>query len=84
MLPFEKPIVELEQKLRELESFSEGQDIDVAVEIEVNIYADGVVRCQHRRAILTHMNHELDYGDLARRLPPGVEPAYDGMILDLP
>jgi phosphoribosyl 1,2-cyclic phosphate phosphodiesterase len=36
------------------------------------------------RAILTHMSHELDYHDLARRLPPGVEPAYDGMVIELP
>jgi len=35
------------------------------------------------RAILTHMNHELDYFALARRLPPGVEPAYDGMVIDI-
>jgi phosphoribosyl 1,2-cyclic phosphate phosphodiesterase len=35
------------------------------------------------RAILTHMNHEIDYHDLKGRLPPGVEPGYDGMVLDL-
>ena len=35
-----------------------------------------------RRAILTHMNHELDYAELKDRLPAGVEPAYDGMVLD--
>ncbi|MBU0678046.1 MAG: acetyl-CoA carboxylase carboxyltransferase subunit alpha [Verrucomicrobia bacterium] len=33
-LPFEKPIIELEEKLKELESFSETQDIDVSLEIE--------------------------------------------------
>lgn len=33
-LPFEKPIVELEQKVQELRSFSESQDIDVSQEIE--------------------------------------------------
>jgi len=36
------------------------------------------------RAVLTHMNHELDYWDLRARLPRGVEPAYDGMVLELP
>lgn len=36
-----------------------------------------------KRAILTHMNHEMDYADLTRRLPRGVEPAYDGMVLDI-
>ena len=34
MLPFEKPIVELENKLSELRSFSENSDIDVSSEIE--------------------------------------------------
>jgi phosphoribosyl 1,2-cyclic phosphate phosphodiesterase len=38
-------------------------------------------RIRPRRAILTHMNHELDYPELKRRLPEGVEPAYDGMVL---
>jgi acetyl-CoA carboxylase carboxyl transferase subunit alpha len=33
-LPFEKPIVELENKLKELSQFSESQKIDVANEIE--------------------------------------------------
>ena len=34
VLPFEKPIVELENKLDELRSFSETQDIDVSSEIK--------------------------------------------------
>ena len=42
------------------------------------------LRLQPRRALLTHMNHEIAYRDLAARLPAGVEPAYDGMVLDLP
>ncbi len=33
-LPFEKPITELENKLRELRTFSENQDIDVSLEIQ--------------------------------------------------
>lgn len=33
-LPFEKPIIELENKLKELSQFSEDQKIDVATEIE--------------------------------------------------
>ncbi len=33
-LPFEKPIVELEKKLKELSQFSENQKIDVSTEIE--------------------------------------------------
>lgn len=33
-LPFEKPITELENKLRELRTFSEDQEIDVSLEIQ--------------------------------------------------
>jgi phosphoribosyl 1,2-cyclic phosphate phosphodiesterase len=40
-------------------------------------------RIKPRRAILTHMNHELDYHQLKARLPDGVEPAYDGMVLTI-
>jgi phosphoribosyl 1,2-cyclic phosphate phosphodiesterase len=36
-----------------------------------------------RRAILTHMTVFMDYGTLVRDLPPGVEPAYDGMAIDV-
>lgn len=35
------------------------------------------------RAILTHMNHQADYDVLAAKLPPGVEPGYDGLVLEL-
>lgn len=34
-------------------------------------------------AVLTHMSHEVDYADWITRLPPGVEPAVDGMVLEL-
>jgi len=37
-----------------------------------------------RRAILTNLHNDLDYAELAAYLPAGVEPAYDGMQLDLP
>ena len=36
-----------------------------------------------RRAILTHMSHDLDYDRLAATLPAGIEPAFDGMIIDI-
>jgi phosphoribosyl 1,2-cyclic phosphate phosphodiesterase len=36
-----------------------------------------------KRAFLTHMGHELEYNELAGRLPAGVMPAYDGLILAL-
>ena len=36
-----------------------------------------------RRTFLIHMGHELEYSELAGALPPGVEPAYDGLGLDI-
>ena len=41
-------------------------------------------RVAPERAILTHMNHSLEYEALARTLPDGVEPAYDGMVIEIP
>ncbi len=40
-----------------------------------------VERMKPKRAILTHMHIDLDYASLLAELPPGVEPAYDGMVL---
>jgi phosphoribosyl 1,2-cyclic phosphate phosphodiesterase len=38
-----------------------------------------IKRLQPRRAILTNMHVDMDYDTLARELPEGVEPAFDGM-----
>lgn len=40
---------------------------------------DWIARVRPRRAILTNMHIDLDFRDLASKLPPGVEPAYDGL-----
>ena len=40
-------------------------------------------RVRPARALLTHMSHEVDYADWIARLPPGVEPAVDGMVLEV-
>ena len=40
-----------------------------------------IERIKPKRAVLTHMHVDLDYEALARELPQGVEPAYDGMVL---
>jgi phosphoribosyl 1,2-cyclic phosphate phosphodiesterase len=42
-----------------------------------------IERVRPKRAILTHLNHTLDYADLAARCPPGVEPGYDGLTVEL-
>jgi phosphoribosyl 1,2-cyclic phosphate phosphodiesterase len=36
-----------------------------------------------KRAILTHMNHSVEYGAWAARLPAGVEPGYDGLEIEI-
>jgi phosphoribosyl 1,2-cyclic phosphate phosphodiesterase len=42
-----------------------------------------IARVRPKRAVLTHLHADLDYEALCRRLPPSVEPAYDGMRIDL-
>jgi phosphoribosyl 1,2-cyclic phosphate phosphodiesterase len=42
-----------------------------------------VERLKPKRTILTHMSPRLDYQTLCRTLPPGIEPGYDGMVIDL-
>lgn len=37
-----------------------------------------------KRTVLTHMNHELEYEDLRKRLPANIEPGYDGLVIHLP
>jgi len=40
-------------------------------------------RVRPERAILTHMTWDMDYATLQAELPPGVEPAYDGMVVEI-
>ncbi|MBL8832173.1 MAG: MBL fold metallo-hydrolase [Rhodospirillales bacterium] len=40
-------------------------------------------RVAPRRAVLTHMNHRVDYDAWRARLPATVEPAFDGMVLEI-
>ncbi len=40
-------------------------------------------RIQARRTVLTHMGTDMDWDWLVANLPPGVEPGYDGLVLDL-
>lgn len=37
-----------------------------------------------RHTILTHMNHLVDYDVIKARCPAGVEPAYDGLVIEIP
>jgi phosphoribosyl 1,2-cyclic phosphate phosphodiesterase len=42
-----------------------------------------IERVKPKRTVLTHMTPDLDYQRLKRELPQGVEPGYDGMVLDV-
>jgi len=42
-----------------------------------------IARVAPKRAILTNMHVDMDYDTLKRELPPGVEPAFDGMVVTL-
>ena len=42
-----------------------------------------IERIKPRRAILTNLHSDLDYEALRVSLPAGIEPAYDGMQLEL-
>lgn len=42
-----------------------------------------IARVAPARAILTNLHVDLDYDDLQAKLPPGVEPAYDGMAFEV-
>lgn len=41
-----------------------------------------VARVKPGRAVLHHMNHQADYAALLAACPPGVEPGYDGLVIE--
>ncbi len=45
---------------------------------------DLIERVKPGRAVLTNLHTDLDYATLAARLPEGVVPAHDGLVLTLP
>jgi phosphoribosyl 1,2-cyclic phosphate phosphodiesterase len=49
--------------------------IDGAVEV--------LEKIRPKRALLTHLSHSMDYDRLRSELPDWIEPAYDGMVIDL-
>lgn len=42
-----------------------------------------IERLRPQRAVLTHLNHTMDYEAVKKLCPPGVEPGYDGLVLEL-
>lgn len=49
--------------------------IEEAVEVAQDIGAE--------RTLLTHLTHETSHAELLERLPPGIEPGYDGMRIEI-
>lgn len=49
----------------------------------LDLVLEWIARVRPRRAFLTHMTPSMDYDSLRVRLPAGVEPAYDGMVITL-
>ena len=48
----------------------------------LDLTLEWIARVKPARAILTNLHVHMDYATLKRELPSGVEPAYDGMILE--
>ena len=44
---------------------------------------DAIAAAGVGRAVLTHMDWSMDYRTLCATLPPGVEPGYDGMVVEV-
>ena len=59
----------------------EGPEHPVHAHLSVTL--EWIERVRPAQAYLTHMNQTMDYDDLSRRLPPGVAPAYDGLVIEL-
>ncbi len=49
----------------------------------VDLALSWIAHLKPKRAILTNLHVDLDYRTLCETLPPGVEPAYDGLCLDV-
>jgi phosphoribosyl 1,2-cyclic phosphate phosphodiesterase len=47
----------------------------------VDLALQWITRVKPERAILTNLHTDLDFSALARQLPPGVEPAFDGLTV---
>jgi phosphoribosyl 1,2-cyclic phosphate phosphodiesterase len=50
---------------------------------ELSIVLDWIERIKPKRAVLTHLSYHFDYEALKARLPAHVEPAYDGMVIEV-
>lgn len=49
----------------------------------LDLITQWTARLRPRRTILTHMGPDMDWSRLTTTLPAGIEPAFDGMVLDI-
>ncbi len=49
----------------------------------VGLALDWIARIRPKRAVLTNLHIDLDYAELAARLPGGVVPAHDGLVIEI-
>jgi phosphoribosyl 1,2-cyclic phosphate phosphodiesterase len=55
-----------------------------ATHLSLDEAIDVAKRLAPRRTLLTHLSHRLEHEATRRELPPGIEPAYDGLRIPLP
>ena len=55
-----------------------------ATHFHLDAALDVVARLKPKRTLLTHLSHDYDHAATNATLPPGVELAYDGQVVDLP
>ncbi len=51
--------------------------------IHLQLALEWIARMQPKHAVLTNMHIDMDYATLLAELPPGVVPAYDGMVIEV-
>ena len=76
------------------ETFEQLADLDTLVidalrykphvtHLSIEQAVEMVQRLEPRRAYFTHMTHDVDYSRLLAELPDGIEPAYDGLVIEV-
>jgi len=54
-----------------------------ATHLSIEQAVEVVQQLKPRRTYLTHMTHDVDYATLLEELPDGIEPAYDGLVIEV-
>ena len=55
----------------------------VSVRAEVRRAQELIRELRPRQAILTHLSHTIEYGEISARLAPGISLAYDGLTVEM-